>query len=635
MIKLKLLLGFSFTIFLHVAIFYSGLVEFLDLKVYDYSYKASIFNKHQANSSVVIIDIDEKSLDYLGQWPWSRLVLANLVALVSEQKPTSIGLDIIFPERDKTSPNEIISFYEKYFSIKVRVEGLDPALLDHDKFFANTLENTKSILSVFMSNQIQNKNNCFLPQSNLKITASKQDYMTTEYMLCNIEELQRSSFGVGFINSQRDIDGIFRRMPLFINYKKELIPAFGLANLMSADSLNIKDNSFSILGNTFSTNSRGEALLHFYDTASHKTLSAIDVLTHAVDLSVLKGKFVLIGTSSVGLHDRYMIASSQVIPGVFVHATLIDNIINNDLKFQPEVFKNLNFIFSLLFSLFLVYLLYKNEYIKLLVSFLSLGAIANILGFYFLHKNIYLSMGYFLVPFSVHFFIINFLFIVLYYRDRKKFYKDLTRAHSSTIDSMALVAETRDTETGAHIIRTKEYILILGEYLYENNIYKSQLGKPFRDLVYRAAPLHDIGKVGIPDNILKKPGKLTEEEYTIMKTHPIIGKDIIENAMKDNEDNEFLKIAYNIAYYHHEKWDGSGYPCGLSGKEIPLEARMMALADVYDALISRRCYKLSFDYENSETIIIDGSGTHFDPTLIKAFISLKDKFREIAERIKE
>jgi adenylate cyclase len=211
---------------------------------------------------------------------------------------------------------------------------------------------------------------------------------------------------------------------------------------------------------------------------------------------------------------------------------------------------------------------------------------------------------------------------------------DLTHAHSSAIDSMALVVESRDTETGAHILRTKEYIACLGEYLYEHDIYKSILTKEFRELVYRASPLHDIGKVAIPDNILKKPAKLTTEEFIIMKDHASIGKEIIQNALKGNEENVFLKRALNIAYSHHEKWDGSGYPQGLKGIEIPLEARLMALADVYDALISRRVYKESIPFEQSEQIIIEGSGNHFDPVLVAAFIELKDKFRDIADRIR-
>ncbi len=200
---------------------------------------------------------------------------------------------------------------------------------------------------------------------------------------------------------------------------------------------------------------------------------------------------------------------------------------------------------------------------------------------------------------------------------------------------MALVVESRDTETGAHIKRTKEYISFLGEYLYKNDIYKKILTRKFRFLVNIASPLHDIGKVAIPDSILKKKGRLTKEEFDIMKNHASIGKDIIKNALKENKDNEFLQMALNIAYYHHEKWDGTGYPSGLKGNRIPLEARMMALADVYDALISKRVYKESVSFEESEKIIIEGSGTHFDPILVGVFIEIKDKFKDIAMRIKE
>jgi adenylate cyclase len=633
--KSQLLIGFTFTILLHVSIFYSGIQEYFDLKVYDYMSKAISLTQEKNSSSVVVVDIDEKSLSYLGQWPWSRLILANLIKSISEQNPTSIGMDIIFPEYDKTSPKQIASFYDKFFATKIKIEGLSQELEDNDKIFAQSLSSVKSILSVYMSDEKTNTQNCYIPKTNRELIYNAQEYVNAESMLCNIEELQQSSYSIGFINSERDTDGVFRRIPLFIKYKENLIPSFGLANLLSVDTLSLEDKLVSILGHTFHIGDNFDVLLDFKDLKQYETLSAIDILTQSVPLSKLQGKFVILGTSAVGLHDRYMISSSAVIPGVFVHATLIDNILHDRLKVQPERYKNINFFFSVFLSLFLVFLLYKNSYIKLFILFLLFGIVSHIVGFYFLYNDIYISIGYFLIPYGIHFFIINLLFIILHYKERKKFYKDLTKAHSSAIDSMALVAETRDTETGAHIKRTKEYMVLLGEYLYDNDICKEKLTKNFRDLLYRATPLHDVGKVGIPDNILKKPGKLTQEEYTIMKSHSKIGKDIIENAMKDNAENEFLKIAYNIAYYHHEKWDGNGYPCALKGEKIPLEARMMALCDVYDALISRRCYKLSFDYEDSEKIIIDGSGTHFDPTLIEAFIELKDKFKEIAERIKE
>ncbi|MDD3343766.1 MAG: HD domain-containing protein [Sulfurospirillaceae bacterium] len=249
----------------------------------------------------------------------------------------------------------------------------------------------------------------------------------------------------------------------------------------------------------------------------------------------------------------------------------------------------------------------------------------------FLSLSLYPSIGYFLLPFSFLFFIISLFFAVLHYVERKRFLEDWGEAHSATLDNMTMVAESRDVETGAHIVRTKEYVKILAEYLYKNGFFKDQLNAHIIDLMYRAAPLHDIGKVGIPDLILQKKGRLDEEEMQVMKQHALIGGKIIENAINShNKTNEFLIIAANITHTHHEKWDGTGYPKGLKGEDIPLEGRLMALSDVYDALISKRCYKEAMDFEKAEEIIIQGKGTHFDPLIVQAFKELKDQFREIA-----
>jgi adenylate cyclase len=275
----------------------------------------------------------------------------------------------------------------------------------------------------------------------------------------------------------------------------------------------------------------------------------------------------------------------------------------------------------------------RKKQIVLILVFVLSSVLYSTFSIFMLMNNVYISLAYFLVPLGIGFFTINIMLVINNYQEQKRIFQDISKAHSSTIDSMALVVESRDTETGAHIQRTKEYIRCLGDYLHENNIYKKILTPEYRLLVYKASPLHDIGKVAIPDNILKKPAKLTKEEFELMKEHPRIGKEVLENALKGHEDNEFLKIALRIAYSHHEKWDGSGYPNSLEGDNIPLEARMMALADVYDALISKRVYKEAISFEDSEQIIIDGSGNHFDPILVDAFIEIKDKFKEIAIRI--
>jgi len=201
-----------------------------------------------------------------------------------------------------------------------------------------------------------------------------------------------------------------------------------------------------------------------------------------------------------------------------------------------------------------------------------------------------------------------------------------------TINAMASLAETRDNETGNHIRRTQRYVKVLAEKLRFNPRFAHFLNDDKTiELLYKSAPLHDIGKVGIPDRILLKPGRFEPEEFEIMKTHTTLGRDAILQAEKDlGVEMPFLKYAKEIAYSHQEKWDGSGYPEGLSGDDIPISARLMAVADVYDALISRRVYKAPMPHEKAVEIIKDGKGSHFDPDMADAFLELQHEFKKIA-----
>lgn len=202
-----------------------------------------------------------------------------------------------------------------------------------------------------------------------------------------------------------------------------------------------------------------------------------------------------------------------------------------------------------------------------------------------------------------------------------------------TINAMASLAETRDNETGNHIRRTQRYVRVLAEKLRYNPRFAHFLNDDKTiELLYKSAPLHDIGKVGIPDRILLKPGRFEPEEFEIMKTHTTLGRDAILQAEKDlGVEMPFLKYAKEIAYSHQEKWDGSGYPQGLSGDDIPISARLMAVADVYDALISRRVYKAPMPHEKAVEIIKEGKGSHFDPDMADAFLELQDEFKKIAD----
>ena len=209
--------------------------------------------------------------------------------------------------------------------------------------------------------------------------------------------------------------------------------------------------------------------------------------------------------------------------------------------------------------------------------------------------------------------------------------KELALTQDVTIFSMAVVAEYRDPETGGHIKRTQNYIKALAMQLKNYEEYASDLDDQTIELLYKSAPLHDIGKVGVQDSILMKPGKLTDEEFDEMKMHPTYGRDAILAAEKMlGGQSTFLRYAREIAYSHQEKWDGSGYPEGLKGDAIPISARLMAVADVYDALISKRVYKPAFSHQKAIEIITEGKGSHFDPAMVEALLEIEDEFRNIA-----
>lgn len=209
--------------------------------------------------------------------------------------------------------------------------------------------------------------------------------------------------------------------------------------------------------------------------------------------------------------------------------------------------------------------------------------------------------------------------------------QQLALMQDTTILALASLAETRDVETGKHLRRTQHYVRTLANHLQGKPRYADYLSDETIDILFKCAPLHDIGKVGIPDRILLKPGRYEPGEFEVMKKHPTLGRDAILNAQKSSGASlEFFEIAKDVVYTHHEKWNGSGYPQGLAGDDIPIPGRLMALADVYDALISPRVYKPGMTHDQATEIIVQGAGTHFDPEVVGAFLDLSPEFTTIA-----
>lgn len=608
----------------------------LDYQIYDLI-KPKL-NLDRSNS-VVVVEIDEKSLEIFGQWPWSRILVAKLAQEILLSKPAAFGMDVIFSEKDRTSLDEIKNFYKDSLNLDLNTSKIPAPLLDNDKILATSLEAGNSVLAIFASNIPRNKacNKLTTIKSNLVF----ENIDKIDDLICSYEPLNALARANGFINARAFSDGVLRYTNLFFYYKNSLIPSFSVAMLMQVDpNLTLLEDEknrglkVKFLEKEVKLNDEAKALNEIYPKNKFKTFSASDVLLDRVDKSEFGGKFVLFGATALGLNDHFVSSGGKIRSGIFYHASLIENFLTNSLVSQPNFYKDLNFYLSVLVLVLLAFVIVRYGYLPSFLVFVLLTVMAFVSAEIKLKSGVYISIGYIIIPVFIIFLFFTLSMTFYSFWEKRSFLKELEEAHSSAIDSMITVVEGKDRETGGHILRTREYVRVLAQYLRKKGIYN--FSPTFIKVLCQAVPLHDIGKVAIPDNILNKNGSLDEKEWEIMKKHVIYGKEIIQKAkMRSSGKNLFLNAAINIAYTHHEKWDGSGYPQGLKENEIPIEGRLMAIADVYDALTSKRVYKEKFSYEKAENMIINESGTHFDPTLIKAFIDLKSEFRKIAQKYED
>ena len=240
------------------------------------------------------------------------------------------------------------------------------------------------------------------------------------------------------------------------------------------------------------------------------------------------------------------------------------------------------------------------------------------IGAYGIDVKVFIGIG------SMAAFVMTITIIVLIMQGNKRifYHKQVSNMQSGMISFMAEVVENRDDNTGGHIRRTAKYVESIAKELKRRGVYSDILTDRYMENMMVAAPLHDIGKIHIPDAVLNKPGRLTEEEFEIMKTHTTAGEELLAHAKEELGESEYLIMAVEMAAYHHEWWNGNGYPYGISGEEIPLAARIMAVADVFDALTSKRCYKDAMPLEKAYAIIREESGTHFDPVIVEAFFAV-------------
>ena len=627
-----------------------SLLSLLALKVYDSMLQA--LPRGSGQGGPVIVDLDEKTLAEFGQWPWPRYRVAQLLDRLNRLAPKAVGLDILFAEPDRTSLHILRQELQRDFAVNLNVAGLPPALANNDQTLASTLQTGPFVLGykfLFAADGPPGRERLLHPLSvdapRGQAGAGGSGLFTAHDAITNIAELSAAVSSSGFLNNPADPDGVVRRVPLLIRFRGQIYPSLALAAVLRAlgrkNVVLAQENgqlrAVLVDNHPIPVDAAGNLLLAYQGKHGFfATLSAADILNGRVSREQIAGRIVLVGTTATGLVDMHPSPLDPLYPGVEVHATVVDNLLNRHFLSRPPWTEGA--------ELGIVFLLGLLSTLSLAVTpplfsvmFLLLGAGGLWYGSFLLlrEQNIFINPFWPVLVLFVNFALLNLLKFWREEREVTKRTRELLLAQDTAILSMTALAETRDNETGGHIFRTQHYVRALAEHLARQPKYKKQLDWSAIDLLFRSAPLHDIGKVGVADRILLHPGKLSAADFAEMQKHTIYGHETLlkaQSLLGDNQGHSFLQMAGEIAHSHHEKWDGSGYPQGLRGEEIPLAGRLMALADVYDALVSARRYKPPFSHQDAVRLIEQGSGSHFDPEVVQAFIALESTFQAIAGR---
>jgi adenylate cyclase len=648
--------GIGLTLLLAVlAIYRPAIFHFFDNKIYDTYLHANSSPTHPSVvANPVIVDIDEKSLAHYGQWPWPRYRLAALLDKIRMLGASSISLDMVFPEQDRTSLSVVSEDIRREFGVRVDLKEIPANMQDNDKVLADIVSQGSFVLgySFLFTNDGNHSAEC--PHHPLTVAIMDQSGRTglpsglfsAKGATCSLPSLALASAGSGFFNMTPDSDGVLRRVPLLIEYQGKLFPSLPLATFMQAQKIKqavLKTSSGQLESIVLSdisipVDSKANLLVRFHDSHTPFThLSALDILQGSVERKSIEGRIVFLGASAAGLEDFRTTPLAATTPGTEIHATIVDNILKNEFFRRPYWTPGLELLLVLIFGTLSALILSWTR------SILGLSAIAFCCaglwiasGWALRTKGIFISPLLPLVTLGGNFSLLTF---IKYWREEqtvKSRNKDLVAMQNFTIQCLAALTETRDSETGRHIERCQHYVKLLSDQMAKDPKFSEVLDEETIDLLYRSATLHDIGKVGVPDRILLKPASLTEDEYLEMKKHTLYGREAIQRAEhlygKDVKDS-FLQFGKIIAYSHHEKWNGTGYPEGLSGEDIPLFGRIMAVADVYDAIICKRRYKPAFSHEDAVEIIVRNKGTHFDPAAVEAFREIQEEFHKVAQQL--
>ena len=580
------------------------------------------------SGKVVIVDVDEKSLAALGQWPWRRDVISRLIDALRDRGAATVALDIMFAEGDRyegsgRSPDVVLSE-------SIRRGGV---ILGYGLLFEPTHEAPRPCVQHALG----------LPIVRSPSVHTDDPFFRATSAVCNIPTLTAAATASGFLNAAPDPDGILRRAPLLMQYGDRVYPALSLAavqSLTDARNLvlrvaNINTASLGLDGQDVPLDGKSNLLLRYRGgRRTFPYVSAVDVLNGDVSPEQFTDRIVFVGTTALGTREVVATPLDTLFAGVEVQATVADTLLQRDFMYRPEhgvtletqAVIGLGTVTALVVARFGLVWGAIVAISFVVAAWTGARSLLATDGAYF--SPLYPSMGLLgsLAAMTVAAFAVE-------RRRADRAGEETAKSHRLMVQTLLSLTGIRDLETGRHSKRTQKYTRVIAEELSKHPSYRGYLTPERIELLASLAPLHDIGKVGVPDRVLNKPGHLTPEELTEMRRHPRYGRDVIENAERAAgvKDDVALSIAKDIVYTHHEWWDGSGYPEGLSGTAIPIPGRVMAVVDVYDAIITRRLYQTPMSNDEAIAHIVQSRGTHFDPAVVDAFVNVAPKLHLLSQ----
>jgi HD-GYP domain-containing protein (c-di-GMP phosphodiesterase class II) len=620
-----------------LGVFRPAFLARLDDSVYDILLRSS--RTKGPGQNVVIVDVDNRSLSTIGQWPWRRDVVGRLITRLQSAGASAIALDIIFAESDRDGQPR-----DSDGRSRGRMAATPDAAL------AGALREGRVILGYGLTFDAgpRTQSPCVLHPIGIAIVRPPDETRHEPLFhatgaVCNLPMLAEAAAASGFLNAAPDSDGILRRVPLLAELDGRVYPGLALAAVAAATGArdmalritNVNASVLTIDNRTVPIDGKGNLLLRYRGKKrTFPYFSAADLLTDQIPAGALRGKIVFVGTTALGTREVVATPLDTLFAGVEVQATVADNLLEQDFIRRSALGTILESLVVLVVGIAMAVLV-----AGLGIASGLIGAAASVAALWWGTVWLLSTRGVFLSPLSPTIGVLAALAVMTL----AKFSVERGRADSASrektaaqrlmVQALLSLTEVRDAETGRHSRRTQQYARLLAEQLATQPDFRAYLTRERIDLLSSLAPLHDIGKVGVPDHILNKPGALTPDELAQMRTHPTLGRDVIlkAEARVGVRDDATLEMAKDIVYTHHERWDGAGYPQGLRGTAIPVAGRVMALVDVYDAVSARTLYRSCRSHDDTVKFIVGGKGTHFDPGVVDAFIVVAALFKSASD----